>query len=496
MLSLCELRRAAPILDRHLAGTRVQRFVQPDDFRLIVIFYGSPGTVNLLLSCRPDFARICTVERVPEAPPNPPSLLQFLRAHLARARFDGIEMSTHDRQLAVRLSMPDGAFRLIFSIAGARSNIYVADTSARLVHAMRPVEATRGDLRIGEAWVDVVGSPPSEGIDRWREISDENYLRAIGEHYERLERSRAAAILARRVETVLGKEEKFFARKGANLLEDLAQARQAAEYRRKGELLKTVLHTIRCGDESVTVTDYETGEGVLIAIDPKLSPSENLESYFTRYQKESRGITQIQQQIEELQTAQRELESLGEKLQAIVRTQEPDLDALKELASNARVRRLLGRYYPSQKRPAPAITVQGKKEVPGKLQPKRYRSEGGLEIWVGKSDEGNDYLTTRLARGNDLFFHLEGYPGSHVVLRTEGSENPPQNALLDACELAVHFSRMKEASRADVHVTAVKNVRKPKGAKPGLVYVLKGKTIHLRRDPKRLRNLLANRLDD
>jgi predicted ribosome quality control (RQC) complex YloA/Tae2 family protein len=104
-------------------------------------------------------------------------------------------------------------------------------------------------------------------------------------------------------------------------------------------------------------------------------------------------------------------------------------------------------------------------------------------------------LTTRLARGNDLFFHLEGYPGSHVVLRTEGRTDPPPKSILDACELAVHYSKMKNADRADVHMAPIKNVKKPKGAKPGLVYVRSGKTVHLKRDPKRLQNILASRLD-
>jgi predicted ribosome quality control (RQC) complex YloA/Tae2 family protein len=121
---------------------------------------------------------------------------------------------------------------------------------------------------------------------------------------------------------------------------------------------------------------------------------------------------------------------------------------------------------------------------------------GGFEIWVGRNDEGNDYLTTRLARGNDLFFHLEGWPGSHVILRTEGRTDPPPESVLDACELAVHFSKQAKANRADVHVAAVKDVKKPRGAKPGLVYVRRGKTVHLRRDPKRLERVLASRLEE
>jgi hypothetical protein len=135
------------------------------------------------------------------------------------------------------------------------------------------------------------------------------------------------------------------------------------------------------------------------------------------------------------------------------------------------------------------------RNLPRKLHPRRYRSVDGLEIWVGRSDEANDLLSTRLARGRDLFFHLDGAPGSHVVLRTEGREDPPAESVLDACELAVHFSKQKKAGRADVHVVPIKNVKKPKGAKRGLVYVSGGKSVHLRREPERLERLLASRID-
>ena len=134
--------------------------------------------------------------------------------------------------------------------------------------------------------------------------------------------------------------------------------------------------------------------------------------------------------------------------------------------------------------------------LPRRLHPRRYRSVDGLEIWVGRSDEGNDQLTPRLARGLDLFFHLDGAPGSHVVLRTEGRPDPPPDSVIDACELAVHFSKSSNAGRADVHVVPIKNVKKPRGAKRGLVYVTGGRTVHLRRESSRLERLLASRIDD
>ncbi|MBW2399249.1 MAG: DUF814 domain-containing protein, partial [Deltaproteobacteria bacterium] len=98
--------------------------------------------------------------------------------------------------------------------------------------------------------------------------------------------------------------------------------------------------------------------------------------------------------------------------------------------------------------------------------------------------------------GNDLFFHLDGAPGSHVILRTGGKKDPPSDAVLDACELAVHFSKAKNATRADVHVVPIKNVKKPKGAKAGLVMVHGGKTVHLRRMQTRLDRILAARAED
>ena len=190
-------------------------------------------------------------------------------------------------------------------------------------------------------------------------------------------------------------------------------------------------------------------------------------------------------------------ELLRGELQSLAGQAEPDLRKLEEFATRPRLKKLLSRYSPAHKHPAVAPKrIAGRTAVSSRLLPKRFKSSDGLEIWVGRSDEGNDYLTTRLAHGNDLFFHLEGFPGSHVVLRTQGRTDPPPGSVLDACEVAVHFSKLKDSRRADVHVAPIKNLRKPRGAKPGLVHVLKGRTIHLRRDPARLERVLASRLDE
>jgi predicted ribosome quality control (RQC) complex YloA/Tae2 family protein len=498
MMSLKELQRSSALLEARLGGSRLQRVVQEDAFRLALEFHGQAGTQTVLLSCRPRFAHISILHETPKAQPVPPSFVQFLRAHFGRATLASITCSQQDRRVGLFLETQEGTFEIVLSFLGVRTNIYLLDREGVLLYAMRPLQETRRELALGSLFKEPEGKPKSEGENRWQLVPDDRYLEAVEDAYARLEREEAAAILGRRIASVLNKETDYLERKAVNLLQDLGEAAQADEYRRKGELLKLALHSIRPGDDSVTVTDCENGTPVEISLDPRLSAAENLLAYFKRYRKELRGTSVLQEQLRTLRETQDSLAELQRRLSAALNATAPDFAKLQALAAEPRVRKLLLRYYPERtphgSRQAPLCL--GKKPIPIRLRPKRYKTEQGLEIWVGRNDEGNDYLTTKLAHGNDLFFHLEGYPGSHVILRAAGKSAPPDESVLDACELAAHFSKLKDARRVDVHVSPVKNVRKPKGAKPGLVYVARGKTIHLRRDPRRLENILASRQEE
>jgi predicted ribosome quality control (RQC) complex YloA/Tae2 family protein len=494
MLSLRELRRAVQIIHEKIPGATLRRIAQPDAFQLVLTFEGSTGKQHLLLACSPETARVCLTGRA-ENTASPGSFYEYIHAHLVGGVVASIVCSTDNRQISMRLQSRSRSDTLILSILGARSNIYLLDTEGKLAHAMRSLDETRHELKIGEAWTDPRGAVPSDGEDRWAEVPDGLYLDAMDESYRQLELRNKAELLAKRIQQAVKKERAFLDRKSINLREDLGEALQAESCKKKGELLKNVLHTIRHGDDKVAAADYQTGEILEIPLDPKLSPVANLEAYFARYQKQSRGALVIQRQIDDLEFAQSGLDAIEQSLERCFRSEPPDLHGLESIEALPDVRRLLHRYAPKRKAVAPLARASQKKEIPTRLLPKRYKTQDGLEIWVGRSDEGNDYLTTRLARGNDLFFHLEGYPGSHVVLRTEGRLDSPPGSLLDACELAAHYSKLKNAGTVDIHVAPIKDVKKPKGAKPGLVYARKGKTIHLKRNPKRLQNILAARLD-
>ena len=503
MLSLKELKRVARLAAPLITGARLKRIDQTEPCALFFTFETDAGKMPLFFTCRPGYARICPgLVRNNEPTVSAGSFYQYLQANWKGSRVAGFVSAENDRQAVLRLKSGTDECEIVLSIMGARSNIYLLDSGGILIHALRPLEETRNELALGEPWTPPRNAVVPGGTDRWETVPDSDFLNKAAETCLAVELRGDFEDFARRINQAIKKETSFLDKKRDNLLKDLVKARQAQSDKRFGELLKNVLYAVKPGAESVEAVNYETGETVKIPLDARLSPTANLENYFSRYHKEQRGELRISELLTELDNARSELDKINQRLNAALPADVPDMAALMEIAELPQVRRNLKRRpiiqktTPLVKSPPRAAVKAGKNDIPSRLRPKRFRTEEGLEIWVGRSDAGNDYLTTRLARGNDLFFHLEGYPGSHVVLRTEGKTDPPTKSVLEACELAVHFSKMKNAGSADVHVAPIKDVKKPRGAKAGLVYVRGGKSIRLKRIPERLEKILASRFQE
>jgi predicted ribosome quality control (RQC) complex YloA/Tae2 family protein len=510
MLSLVELERVARVLSEFLVGGRVERWLEPSPGRIVVSIYRGPRHDGrgadekrksvLDVDARPEIGHLALLDRMPSAPAQLPAFSAYLRSHLSRARLESVSIRGHDRQLVLGFEAEAAHFVLLLSLFGRRSNLYLLDAEEKLILALRPLSETRAELAIGAPYVDPGGDAPRAGEDRFEAASGLGLLEEIAAYYATAIDEKMAGSDRRRLVAALKKERKSASRRVQRIDVELAEADEANTLQRNGELLKANLSKMVPGETFVVVADFETGEPVEIRLDPKLSAKDNLNATFKRYQKLLRRLTKAGGQIE---SARETLQTL-EALEVEVR----DAEALDEILERDFVRQLMARQTKktgsgssasviaseaiAEKPPLPAVY----RNMPRKLHPRRYRSADGLEIWVGRSDEGNDFLTTRFARGKDLFFHLDGAPGSHVILRTEGRDDPPSESVLDACELAVHFSKQKNAGRADVHVVPIKNVKKPKGAKRGLVYVTGGKSIHLRREAARLERLQKARIED
>lgn len=245
-----------------------------------------------------------------------------------------------------------------------------------------------------------------------------------------------------------------------------------AKFQRYGELITANIYALREGMETAEVSDYytESGEMISITLDPFLSPQKNAQRYFRRYQKAKSACRYAESQLDGLTTEAAYLESL---LYAVENAVEPvEFQEIRdEMVAQAYLKppaRKLGK--------GGRVKPLGKSGNPPPAEPLRVVSQDGFEIFIGRNNRQNDRLTLKMARAEDLWFHIKHFSGSHVVIRT-GGKPVPENTLGEAAGYAAWFSKVRQATKAEVDTTAVRNVRKPAGGKPGMVIYVNYQTI-------------------
>ncbi len=291
-------------------------------------------------------------------------------------------------------------------------------------------------------------------------------------------------------------------RKLEGLRADLADARKAGEWRRFGETLLAYARQVPARATSVSLPDPGDPTRTLeIPLDPNAAAPANAARYFKRAAKGERGQRDVPPRIT---AVERELVEVRAKLAAHASATDDDTRdaAMLELerllfllgvtvreqvkAPPPLTRRELGLPAPTAAaRPGapttPARPAPRKGELPAKLTPWRFRTREGWDVLIGRTSEGNDHLTVHMARPEDYWFHAHGCPGSHVVLRRGKGPNEPSKATLDeVASWAAYHSKARTAGKVPVNWTLKKYVRKPRGAKAGLVYIEREKTILVR----------------
>lgn len=255
--------------------------------------------------------------------------------------------------------------------------------------------------------------------------------------------------------------------KKLKILEDtLKECENKDYYRICGELLTSNIYNIKKGDKTARVLNYysQDEEYMDIIIDENKTPSENIQSLYKKYNKlkktEEMASIQINATKEEL-----------EYLQSVI-TNIKNADNYEEIEEIKR--ELISTGYIK-------LRKENKKNV--KLsKPLHFVSSDGIDIYAGKNNIQNDYLTLKFAHKNDIWFHTKNIPGSHVIVKNTGEI--PETTLKEAASLAAYYSKAKESSKVPVDYTEVKNVKKPSGAKPGMVIYYTNKTIYA--DPSKL----------
>lgn len=252
--------------------------------------------------------------------------------------------------------------------------------------------------------------------------------------------------------------------KQQRLNEDLLKAENSENLRLYGELLTASLHQIRPGDKSATVLNYYDGSRVTIPLDPRYSPAKNAQNYFKKYGKAKTAVKEKQLQ---LRAAAEELSYLESVLTYLENAgSAEDVDALRnELEEGGYIRR---RKIPG-----------GFREKKFQARPYRYDLPGGARVLAGRNNRENDYLTFRAASSGDYWLHTKDIPGSHVILQnwSGGGKEPSAEVIYQAAAIAAYHSKGRDSENVPVDYVPVRYVKKPQGAKPGMVIFTHNRTV-------------------
>jgi predicted ribosome quality control (RQC) complex YloA/Tae2 family protein len=252
-------------------------------------------------------------------------------------------------------------------------------------------------------------------------------------------------------------------KRGKKLKDELSSLQEAESFNKFGDLIFNHLPEIKKGSEHIELIDYSTPEHhkIKILLDPSLSPKENALSYFKKYRKAKSGVEKLKEIIIQTENEIKELSGVAIDLQ-----KKEKLD-YKKIEAKLYTLGLL-------KAPRP----KRKERKKGRYALREFVSADGWKILVGRNNRENDFLTFKIARSEDLWFHAQNTPGSHVVLKKgERKKHPTPKAIQQAASLAAYYSKAKTSKKVSVIYTLAKYVKKPKNAPPGLVKVEKMKSI-------------------
>ena len=273
-----------------------------------------------------------------------------------------------------------------------------------------------------------------------------------------------ASELIRRVENELQKNRQKLKKQEKELL----ATENAEEFRQKGELLTTFLHQVPNDQDQVVLDNYYTNQPITISLDKALTPNQNAQKYFKRYQKLKEAVKYLTDLIEETKATILYLESVETVLN------QAGLDEIAEIREE-----LIQTGF---------IRRRQREKIQKRKKPEKYlASDGKTIILVGRNNLQNEELTFKIARKEELWFHAKDIPGSHVVI--SGNLNPSDEVKTDAAELAAYYSKGRLSNLVQVDMIEVKKLNKPTGGKPGFVTYTGQKTLRVTPDSEKIESM-------
>jgi predicted ribosome quality control (RQC) complex YloA/Tae2 family protein len=463
-------------LSRIITGARVDRVYEGRRRELYLLLSRDRRRSVLLLSPERSMPRLHLVSKKPAATSSPPGFSLYLRSRATGARITRVSLLNEDRVVEIRFSRQGEEYHLVFELIGSAANIVLTDSSLTILAVYYPLQladrvkrllAPGMQYALPEKKSNRARSPGPETAVRSDQLfpyergGSAGANRAAEIYFERISEERGMAALRGGLQSIVNKTLARTGRKIKALSADRESAQRAEEYRLTGDLILTNLSRLRQGMEQATLTGYDGGT-LLVHLDPKRSPAGNADLYFKKYKKAKAGNDIIQARMRQAVEEEARSRSFLSKIERA-----DNIDTLSSIRSE-----LVADGYIHE-----GVRETGKKRSVSPPAPFRKIVYRGWDILVGKSAAGNDYLSMKIARPGDLWLHAEGMPGSHVLVKNPEARDIPQDVFARAASLAAFYSKGKNAGKVAVTYTLARHVRKPRGAKPGLVTLAERKTV-------------------
>ncbi len=473
-LSSAEIALVVARWNRDLRGAFVRKAISPvAPDRIALELYG-PGLGTFVeIALAPRWSRLCRVDAKPDAAEAPHPFVMLLRREAVGMRLEGARQLGGDRVVALDLAGGERRGSLVCELLSRHGNLFWLGDDGLIAGSFHPNRSHRRLLVPGQPYAPPLPHPsPDQAASRFPD--DDRLEPAIAAHYAAAEAAgwleAARAILLRAIRRARGRHGKL----ADNLARDRAKAEEASRLQAMAHVLQANLGRVPRGAANVDLADFE-GRPLSIPLDPARDAAANMTRLFEKAKRLRRAAPRIDERARENEAAIRELEALCADVE---RADAPGLAALREE---------LAPRFPE----LAAAQGPGRGGVAGRLPFHEIGIAAGRTARVGRSAADNDALTLRHARPDDLWLHVRGEAGSHVVVPLGRGEEPTEEVLVDAAHLAAFFSKAKERGDVEVAYTRRRYVQKPKGAPPGSVRLLREKTIFLKVEPDRIARLLG-----
>jgi predicted ribosome quality control (RQC) complex YloA/Tae2 family protein len=369
-----------------------------------------------------------------------------------------IEMAGYDRILKMDFQKGRSSYTVVFEVFPQRPNLYLLDVEQKVVLSFHPTElvhyALPRNLKVQEA------------LKQDASITH----KSIEEAYEQKEYEAACKLLKDKLYAELQQKNQKNKKQQQQALADLERCQKWNQVQHEGMLLQANMFRLKKGMTHVEVSDWEQdGKEISLDLDGRLSPQEQIASRFKRSKKLKSGLSHHQKFLDKVLAEAKKLEVYAEEL-----AKAATLEALKRLNV------LWGKIQVSKAKPI-------KDAVP--LPYYEFKSASGYAIWVGKNAVSNDKLTFSYAKGSDWWLHVSNYPGSHVVIRIQKKQDPDEQTVQDALQLAMAYSKAKDKGEAEVCITQCKFVSRAGKNQPGKVQISRHKLLFVKYDPDRFHSI-------